>query len=104
MDPLIINAAVTGMLPTKDDNPNVPITPKEIIADAQRCRDAGASIIHLHAREPEGRFHFAGEHLRCHLHTIADPEDRDAQIEDGRITERGAIVEDTCGATGEDYA
>lgn len=54
MDPLIINAAVTGMLPTKDDNPNVPITPQEIIADARRCRDAGATVIHLHAREPDG--------------------------------------------------
>ncbi|NQT13210.1 MAG: 3-keto-5-aminohexanoate cleavage protein [Planctomycetes bacterium] len=54
MDPLIINAAVTGMVPTKDDSPNVPISPQEIIADVRRCRDAGATIVHLHAREPEG--------------------------------------------------
>ena len=33
-------------------NPNVPITPGECAADALRCRDAGASTIHWHARDP----------------------------------------------------
>ena len=51
MDPLIINAAITGMIPMKKDTPHVPIHPDEIIADAKRCRDAGATIIHLHARD-----------------------------------------------------
>ncbi len=50
-DKLIINAAITGMVPTKADNPHVPLTPTEIIADARRCCDAGASILHLHARD-----------------------------------------------------
>lgn len=53
MDPLIINAAITGMVPTKKDTPHVPIHPQEIIADAKRCRDAGATIIHLHARDED---------------------------------------------------
>lgn len=53
-DKLIINAAITGMVPTKAMNPHVPITVDEIIADARRCRDAGASIIHLHARDANG--------------------------------------------------
>jgi len=55
MDKLIINAAITGMVPMKADNPHVPITPEEIIADVKRCRDAGASIVHLHARDEEGQ-------------------------------------------------
>lgn len=55
MDKLIINAAITGMVPTKQDNPHVPITPAEIAADARRCRDAGASIVHLHARDIDGK-------------------------------------------------
>src|SRR5256885_1813173 len=55
MEKLIINAAITGMVPTKRNNPHVPITPDEIVADARRCRDAGASIVHLHARDAEGR-------------------------------------------------
>ena len=50
MDPLIINAAITGMIPMKKDTPHVPIHPDEIIADAKRCRDAGATIIHLHGK------------------------------------------------------
>ncbi len=54
MDKLIITVAPTGSVPTKDMNPNLPITPAEIGADAARCQDAGASIIHIHAREDDG--------------------------------------------------
>lgn len=55
MDKLIINAAITGMIPMKRDNENVPITLSEIIADVRRCRDAGASIVHIHARDEMGQ-------------------------------------------------
>ena len=54
-DKLIINAALTGMVPTKQDNPHVPITVAEIIADANRCYEAGARIVHVHARDANGR-------------------------------------------------
>lgn len=47
---LVINAALTGMVPRKADNPNLPITPHEIIKDALIAADLGASIIHIHAR------------------------------------------------------
>jgi 3-oxoadipate:acetyl-CoA acetyltransferase len=52
---LIINAALTGMVPTKADNSAVPVTPAEIAADAYECVEAGASIVHLHARADDGR-------------------------------------------------
>jgi len=52
--PLIINAALTGMVPSRKDSPHVPLTPEEIINDAERCYKAGASIIHLHARDEKG--------------------------------------------------
>ena len=55
LQPLIINAALTGMVPTKADNPALPVTPEEITEDAARCIHAGASIVHLHARDDEGR-------------------------------------------------
>ena len=55
LQPLLINAALTGMVPTKADNPALPVTPKEIAEDAARCIHAGASIVHLHARDDEGR-------------------------------------------------
>ncbi|MGH7822626.1 MAG: 3-keto-5-aminohexanoate cleavage protein, partial [Candidatus Binatia bacterium] len=38
---------------TRDENPNVPITPREIAEDVAACVEAGASIIHLHARDPD---------------------------------------------------
>ena len=53
-EPLIVNAALTGMVPTKADNPALPVTPAEIADDAERCVEAGASILHVHARDPDG--------------------------------------------------
>lgn len=51
---LIINAAITGMVPKKKDTPYVPLTVQEIIEDAERCCKAGASIVHIHARDENG--------------------------------------------------
>ena len=51
--PLIINACLTGMVPTKDNNPALPVTPEEIIEDAVRCAELGASIVHIHARDKD---------------------------------------------------
>jgi 3-keto-5-aminohexanoate cleavage enzyme len=48
---LIINAAITGMVPRKKDTPYVPVTIDEIVEDAVKCVSAGASILHLHARD-----------------------------------------------------
>lgn len=59
--PLIINAALTGMVPTKADNGSVPITAEEIAEDAARCVEAGGSIVHLHARDAEGRPTYRGD-------------------------------------------
>jgi 3-keto-5-aminohexanoate cleavage enzyme len=53
--PLIINAALTGMVPTKVDNPALPVTPSEIAQDAWECVENGASVVHLHARDDDGR-------------------------------------------------
>lgn len=46
-NPLIIEAAING-INSKDHNPHVPLSPAEITADALRCLDAGAQIIHAH--------------------------------------------------------
>ena len=51
MDKLIITVALTGNVPTKKMNPNLPITADEIAADVRRCADAGAVIFHVHARD-----------------------------------------------------
>ncbi|MGL1861208.1 MAG: 3-keto-5-aminohexanoate cleavage protein [Pseudodesulfovibrio sp.] len=52
--PLIINTALTGIMPGKEDTPHVPVTVDEIVADGVRCFDAGATIIHVHARDERG--------------------------------------------------
>lgn len=52
---LIINACITGMVPTKEHTPHIPVTVDEIVADAARCYDAGASMVHVHARDKDGK-------------------------------------------------
>jgi 3-keto-5-aminohexanoate cleavage enzyme len=50
MEKLIITVALTGNVPTRQMNPNLPVTAAEIAADVKRCRAAGASLFHVHAR------------------------------------------------------
>lgn len=51
----IITVATTGAWPTKENNPNVPLTPKEIAEDVYECYQAGAAVAHLHMRDDEGK-------------------------------------------------
>ncbi len=53
--PLIINAALTGQVLTTARAPHLPVAPEAIAADAERCVAAGATILHLHARDEAGR-------------------------------------------------
>ena len=48
---LIINFTPTGMIPTKDMTPHVPVSPEEIIEDVRRAVDIGITMVHLHARD-----------------------------------------------------
>jgi uncharacterized protein (DUF849 family) len=52
--PLIINACLTGMVPMKKDNPHVPVSVEEIVEDACRVVEAGATMLHVHARDADG--------------------------------------------------
>ncbi len=54
-DPCIICVAITGSVPTKDDNPAVPITVEEQIAAIRESFEAGAAIAHCHVRDDEGK-------------------------------------------------
>lgn len=60
-DKVIISAALTGVLATREHCPAIPYTPEEIAAEARRARDAGAAIVHIHAREDDGRPSFRVE-------------------------------------------
>jgi 3-keto-5-aminohexanoate cleavage enzyme len=52
---LVINFCPTGMVPTKELTPHVPVSPAEVIDDACTALELGASIVHLHARDERGK-------------------------------------------------
>jgi uncharacterized protein (DUF849 family) len=52
-DRVIVTAALTGVLATREQCPYLPYTPEEIGEEARRAHDAGASVVHIHGREPE---------------------------------------------------
>ena len=54
MKKLILSAALTGAATTRAHCPYIPYTPKELGEEAKRAQDAGASIVHIHAREEDG--------------------------------------------------
>lgn len=54
-NPCIICVAITGSLPTKQNNPAVPISIDEQIESTHQAFEAGASIVHAHVRDDEGR-------------------------------------------------
>ena len=51
--PLVISAALAGAVTVKAQNENVPYSAEEFGKEAKRCYEAGASIVHIHARDPE---------------------------------------------------
>lgn len=51
--PVIITVAITGALPRKKDNPAVPVTPAEQVESTQQAFEAGASLAHVHVRNPD---------------------------------------------------
>jgi 3-keto-5-aminohexanoate cleavage enzyme len=50
---LVISAALAGAVTVKAQNPAVPYTAEEFGDEAKKCYDAGAAIVHIHARDPE---------------------------------------------------
>jgi 3-keto-5-aminohexanoate cleavage enzyme len=53
VDPMIITVALTGNMPTREMNPNVPLTAEDISSNIQECYEAGARVFHIHARGPD---------------------------------------------------
>ncbi len=74
-EPCIICVAITGSLPTRKDNPAVPISVSEQIESTHAAFEAGASIAHCHVRDDEGkptsdpaRFARLKEGIEAHCH------------------------------------
>ena len=51
--PVIITVAITGAVPKKKDNPAVPVTPAEQVESTHEAFEAGASLVHIHVRNPD---------------------------------------------------
>ncbi|HEX6111856.1 MAG TPA: 3-keto-5-aminohexanoate cleavage protein, partial [Geminicoccaceae bacterium] len=55
MTPLVVMVAPNGARRTKTDHPQLPLTPAEIAREAELCAAAGASVLHVHVRDEDGR-------------------------------------------------
>ncbi len=54
-DACIVTDAISGAVANKEQHPAIPYTPEEYAAEARRAFDAGATVVHIHARTPDGR-------------------------------------------------
>lgn len=72
MDPCIITCALSGVAANRDQCPAIPYTPEEYAAEAKRAYDAGASVVHIHARYPDGSPSFRVDEYRAITRAILD--------------------------------
>jgi len=73
--PVVVTAALTGGIQGKEAHPGLPETPAEIAADAAACEAAGASVLHLHAREPNGERAFSTERFQAVTEAVREATD-----------------------------
>src|ERR1700709_2794680 len=91
MNPVVIAVAITGSVPRKKDNPALPGTPSEQIESTHAAFEAGATLAHIHVRNPDES-------------PSSDP-DLFAQVQEGlRRHCPGMIVQFSTGGRGRDQA
>jgi len=89
--PVVVAVAITGSVPRKKDNPNLPVLPAEQVASTRAAFEAGASLVHIHVRHDDET-------------PSSDPE-RFAEVQDGiRRACPGMIVQFSTGGRGRDPA
>jgi 3-keto-5-aminohexanoate cleavage enzyme len=64
-DPVLITCAISGAVANRDQCPAIPYTPDEYAAEARRAVDEGATMIHIHARRPDGTPSYEVEDFRA---------------------------------------
>jgi uncharacterized protein (DUF849 family) len=64
-DPVIITCSISGVVANRDQCPAIPYTPEEYGAEARRAVEEGASMIHIHARKPDGKPSYEIEDFRA---------------------------------------
>src|SRR3712207_3335602 len=71
-DPCIITCAISGAVAGREQCPAIPYTPEEYAAEARRAVDEGCSMIHIHARTPDGVPSYEVEDFRAITEAILD--------------------------------
>src|SRR5438093_11147260 len=90
-DPVIISCSISGAIANRDQCPAIPYTPEEYAAEARRVVDEGASMIHIHARRPDGTPSYEVEDFRAVTEAIlAEVDDVGINYSTGAI---GAPIE-----------
>jgi 3-keto-5-aminohexanoate cleavage enzyme len=64
-DPVVLTCSISGALANRDQCPAIPYTPEEYAAEARRIVDEGGSMIHIHARRPDGTPSYEIEDFRA---------------------------------------
>jgi 3-keto-5-aminohexanoate cleavage enzyme len=65
VEPVIVTCAISGAVANRDQCPAIPYTPEEYAAEARRIVDEGGSMIHIHARRPDGTPSYEVEDFRA---------------------------------------
>src|SRR5262245_51678278 len=71
-DPVILTCSISGAVADREQCPAIPYTPAEYAAEARRAVDEGASMIHIHARSPDGAPSYESEDFRAITDAILD--------------------------------
>jgi 3-keto-5-aminohexanoate cleavage enzyme len=93
--PIILTAAMVGAETTREQTPYLPISAEEIGEEAARCREAGAAMVHLHVREPDGKPSQSPELFRAAIREIRKRCDVLIQTSTGGAVGMG--VDERCG-------
>jgi 3-keto-5-aminohexanoate cleavage enzyme len=64
-DPCIVTCSISGAVANRDQCPAIPYTPEEYAAETKRAVDEGCSMIHIHARTPDGMPSYEVEDFRA---------------------------------------
>ena len=92
---MVITAAMVGAEVTRAQTPALPITAEEIGEDAAKCREAGAAMVHIHVRTPDGRPSQDTELFRAAIRAIRSKCDVLIQVSTGGAV--GMSVDERCG-------
>jgi 3-keto-5-aminohexanoate cleavage enzyme len=93
--PYVITAALVGAETTREQTPYLPITAEEIGIEAAKCREAGAAMVHIHVRKPDGTPSQDAELFRAAIREIRKRSDILIQTSTGGAVGMG--VDERCG-------